>query len=75
MFISNENCLFETDLKHCLNEKRVSLIWGAPSFDLVGSGVIFSHRFLEDLEKIWALREYIPNPTNHTFNRFTSLGL
>ena len=30
---------------------------------LVGSNAVFSHRFLEDLEKIWALRLYIPNPT------------
>lgn len=29
---------------------------------LVGSGVIFSHRFLEDLEKLWAMRELVPDP-------------
>lgn len=30
---------------------------------LVGSTVIFSHQFLEDLEKLWAMREWIPDPT------------
>lgn len=30
---------------------------------LVGSDAIFSHRFLEDLEKMWAMREWIPDPT------------
>ena len=29
----------------------------------VGSTVIFSHQFLEDLEKLWAMREWIPDPT------------
>ena len=30
---------------------------------LVPAAVLFSNTFLEDLEKIWALRFYIPNPT------------
>ena len=32
-------------------------------FSLVPAAVLFSNTFLEDLEKIWALREYIPDPT------------
>ena len=35
---------------------------------LVGERVIFSHRFLEDLEKIWALREYIPDTTKPIYS-------
>lgn len=30
---------------------------------LVGSNVVFSHQFLEDLERIWAMRELILDPT------------
>lgn len=30
---------------------------------LVPAAVLFSNTFLEDLEKIWALRECIPDPT------------
>ena len=30
---------------------------------LVGSDVIFSHQFLNDLDRIWTMREWIPNPT------------
>lgn len=29
----------------------------------VGSTVIFSHQFLEDLERLWSMREWIPDPT------------
>lgn len=30
---------------------------------LVGSTVIFSHQFLNDIDRIWAMHEWIPDPT------------
>ena len=30
---------------------------------LVAWDVVFSHQFLEDLEKLWNLRHLIPDPT------------
>ncbi len=33
---------------------------------LVPAAVLFSNTFLEDLDKIWALREWIPDPTKPT---------
>ena len=30
---------------------------------------LFSNSFLRDLDKIWALREYIPDPTKPTYSK------
>ena len=30
---------------------------------LVGSNAVFSHQFLEDLEKLWNLQHIIPDPS------------
>ena len=44
-----------------MDNKKRRLLWS--SLFLVPAAVLFSNTFLEDLEKIWALREYIPDPT------------
>lgn len=30
---------------------------------------LFSNSFLKDLDKIWALREFIPDPTNPNYTK------
>ena len=38
---------------------------------LVPPSVLFSNRMLEDLDKIWALRHIIPDPTNPFFSNIS----
>lgn len=39
---------------------------------LVPPSVLFSNQMLEDLDKIWALRHIIPDPTNPFFSNISS---
>ena len=37
----------------------------------VPPSILFSNRMLEDLDKIWALRHIIPDPTNPFFSNIS----
>lgn len=45
------------------DKKDKSFITNYLSFYLVPLTVLFSNQFLEDLDKIWELRHWIPDPT------------
>lgn len=45
------------------DKKDKSFITNHLSFYLVPLTVLFSNQFLEDLDKIWELRHWIPDPT------------
>lgn len=50
--------------EHTNKKKRVKyLIYKYLALFLVPLTVLFSNQFLEDLDKIWELRHWIPDPT------------
>lgn len=51
------------------DKKDKSFIANYLSFILVPLTVLFSNQFLHDLDLIWELHEYIPNPSEPVYVR------
>lgn len=59
-----------TNWEHIYKKKRVKyLICKYLTLFLVPLTVLFSNQFLHDLDLIWELHEYIPNPSEPVYVR------